>query len=274
MNFLVRLLALGFAVFVVSAEAKTIKYELTDINANPGAIYYPRLDLSNAKSAVLTITKNAPLYEPQLTSLEITFANAAKFTATNFKLTDGRYRAVVNGAWIYKEVIVELDAGALEPRQSPLIRIYLSERTAFINPQAEIPDPSTLLLMVHGQLRDITPVRIVDTESILISGKKVTLSLRDRLQVFNPPWSGVSSPDGFAIDVLWYGRGTKLISISSPFPWQEFDAIEPIDLIVSGTTDADRTIAVKFKDRNGYEMTGPQVLLKDLLDQAYGPVLP
>lgn len=275
MKFLVRLLTLSFAVFVVSAEAKTIKYELADIHSSPGYVFYPRLDLSNPKSAVLTIVKNAPLYETQLTSLEITFPAAAKFTATNFKLIEGnKYRALVNGAWIYKEVVVEIDAIPLQPGLSQNIRVYVSERTAFINPQAETPDPSTLLFTVNGLPRDITPVRIVDTESILIGGKKVTFSLRDRIQVNTAPWTGTYIPDGFAIDVLWYGRGTKTIIIQTPVPPPEFDAIEATALILSGTTDADRTISVKYKDRFGAEVVTPPTLLKTLLDQAFGPVLP
>jgi hypothetical protein len=275
MNFLIRLLALSFAVFVVSAEAKTIKYDLADIYSYPGYVVYPRLDLSNPKSAVLTLTKSAPLYETQLTSLEITFPTAAKFTATNFKLIEGnKYRAVVNGAWIYKEVVVEVEVFPLELRQAPIIRAYISERTAFINPQAEIPDMSALLFTIHGQLRDITPVRVIDNESILIGGKKVTLSLRDRIQLNAGPWTGTYIPDGFVVDVLWYGRGTKSIVIQAPVPPPEFDATEAVALVLSGTTDADRTISVKYKDRFGTELVTPPAQLKTLLDQAFGFVVP
>ncbi len=274
MKFIVRLLTLSFAVFVVSAEAKTSRYELTAINGNPGYVQYPRLDLLNPKSAVLTVVKNAPLYETHLTSLEITFPTAAKFTATNFKLIEGKHRAIVNGAWIYKEVIVEMDDIPLQPGLPQNIRVYVSERTAFINPQAETPDHSTLLFTVNGVPRDITPVRIVDTESILIGGKRVTLSLRDRLLINTAPWTGTYIPDGFVVDVLWYGRGTKTLYLQAPVAPYEFDSIEVIDLILSGTTDADRTVSVKYKDRHGSELTSPTMLLKDLLDQAYGPIFP
>lgn len=275
MIFFIRLVTLSLAVFVVSAEAKNIKYEFTDMNSNSGYVYYPRLDLNSAKSVIVNVVKNPPLFETQLSSVEITFPNAAKMTATNFKLVGGNtFRAVVNGAWIFKEVIVELDAFSLEPRRNSAVNVYVSERTAFINPQAEAVSPDTLLFSVRGMVRDITPIRIVDNASLLIAGKKVTLSLRDRPQVNPAPWNGSSRPDGFVVDVLWYGRGTKSVYLEAPIPYPEFDSVEVIALVINGTTDIDRTISVKFKDRHGFEMTSQPVQLQPLLDQTYGSILP
>lgn len=272
MNVFVRLLALCFTVLAVSAEAKTAKYDIEGINAQSGFIHYPRLDLSSASSVVFTVTRNSPLFEPQLTSLEITFPEAAKLTVTNFKLVDNsKYRAIVSGAWIYKEIIVEVDRIPFDSRNPATVNAYISERTAFINPQVENHNPNGLLFSISGNLRDITPVRIVDNASVLFGGKKVTLSLRDRLQVNPAPWSGTQLPNGFVIDTLWYGKGTKTIYIDAPVPPPEYDAIEVIALVVGGISDLDRTVSVKYKDRSGTEITGPVLLLKDLLDQAYGP---
>ncbi|MES2825004.1 MAG: hypothetical protein V4732_15470 [Pseudomonadota bacterium] len=273
MKFFIRSLTLFLAMSLfVSVEAKTIKYDLVQLNSHSGTIQYPGLDFFGAKSAILTITKVAPLFEAQLTSLEITFPNAAKLLATNFKLIEGnRYRAIVNGAWVYKEVIVELDPVQFEPKMHTMIHVFVSERTAFINPQVEIPNHSAVLFNAFGIMRDITPTRIVDTASTIISNKKVTLSLKDRMGTRE---SGVGFPDGFIVDALWYGKGVKTLYLPAPIPPQDFDTVEVIGLIVEGTTDADVSVSVKFKDRSGFEITSPRVPLKLFLDEAYGPTFP
>jgi hypothetical protein len=273
MKIFIRSATLLFSLFIFSAvEAKTVKYDLTELNSAPGLVQYPRLDLFGAKSAILTITKTPPSIEAQLTSLEITFPNAAKLIATNFKLIDGnKYRAIVPGVWVYKEVIVELDAVPFEPRLPARINVFVSERTAFINPQAEIPNPGALLFSAFGIMRDITPTRIVDTASVIVNTKKVTLSLKDRLAI-NDLGRGV--PEGFVVDALWYGRGVKTLYLVAPVPRPEFDNIEVVGLIVDGTTETDFQVSVKFKDRNGFEMISPRMLLKPLLDEAYGPTFP
>ncbi len=270
MKFLVRSFTLVLAMLVfTSVEAKTVKYELTQLNSNNGSIQYPGLNFFNAKSAVLTITKGLLPSDTQLTSLEITFPNAAKLAATNFKLVDGnKYRAIVSGAWIYKEVIVELDAVPFESRAQAMINVFVSERTAFINPVVEGTNPGASLFMAFGILRDITPTRIVDTATAIVSNKKVTLSLRDRLGI-NELGRGV--PEGFVIDALWYGKGSRTLYLMSPVPRQEFDYAEVIGLVMEGATDVDLFVSVKFKDRNGFEMISPRMPLKDLLDQAYAP---
>ncbi len=272
MKFLIRSITLFLAMSLfVSVQAKTIKYDLVQLNSHSGTIQYPGLDFLGAKSAILTITKVAPLFEAQLTSLEITFPNAAKLMATNFKLIEGnRYRAIVNGAWVYKEIIVELDPVQFEPNKHAMIHVFVSERTAFINPQLEIPNRSALLFDAFGIMRDITPTRVVDTASVVVANKKVILSLKDRLGVRE---SGVGFPDGFVVDALWYGRGVKTLYLGAPIaPW-DFDSVEVIDLIVEGTTDTDLVVSVKFKDRNGSEMISQRMPLKHLLDEAYGPTL-
>jgi hypothetical protein len=253
----------------VLTEAKTTKYDLVQLNSHNGVIQYPGLDFFNAKSAILTVTKTPPSIEPQLTSLEMTFPNAAKLTATNFKRIDGRYRAIVNGAWVYKEVVVELDNVPLESNFPVAINVFVSERTAFINPLAE--NPGRPLFTAFGIMRDITPIRIVDSESTMISNKKVILSLRDRLGVRS---QGAGVPEGFIVDALWYGRGTKTLYLAAPVPRQEFDNIDVVSLVVTGALESDLMVSVKFKDPQGFEMISPPMPLKLLLDEAYGVVAP
>ncbi len=273
MNALARLLTLCLAVFAVSAEAKTTKYDLEGMYANPGYVQYPGLDLFNAKSVTYTVNRNAPLFEAQLASLEITFPRAAKLTATNFRLINNKYRAVVSGAWVYREVIVEVDAVPNFVRGPSVINVYASERTAFIDSPTENQPPGALLFSISGNLRDVTPARYVDTAAVSLGGKKVTLSLRDRLQVNSNPGPGNFVPDGFVVDVLWYGRGTKTLYLNAHIADWDFDPIEVIALIVNGVSDYDRTLSIKYKDRNGTEMTSEPILIKNWLEQAYGPVM-
>jgi hypothetical protein len=273
MNILARFLTFFFAVLALSAEAKTTKYDLEEMHSNPGHVHYPKLDLANAQSVVLTVNRNAPLYEPQLVSLEITFPTATKLTVTNFKLVDNKYRAVVNGAWIYKEIIIEVEAPPRFTQGISMISAYVSERTAFIDPQTENQNQEGLLFTILGNLRDITAVRYVDTVAVALSGKKVTFSLRDRPQVNANPGPG-NLMDGFVVDVLWYGRGTKTLHVQAPIaPW-DFDSIEVIAIVINGVSDFDRTLSIKFKDRNGTEMISGPTLIKNWLEQAYGPFVP
>ena len=271
MKVFIRSFILLLALFAfASVEAKTLKYALTQLNSHNGMFQYPGLDFFGAKSVILTITKTPPSIEAQLTSLEITFPNAAKLTATNFKLIEGRkYRAIVSGAWVYKEIIVELENVLFEPNARAMVNVFVSERTAFINPQVE--NQGLPLFTASGNMRDITPTRIVDTSSAVVSTKKVILSLKDRLGIRE---SGFGVSEGFVVDALWYGRGVKTLYFVAPVSRQEFDNIEVIGLVVEGTTDADLFVSIKFKDPTGFELISPRMRLKQLLDEAYGPPFP
>ncbi|RYY03652.1 MAG: hypothetical protein EOO53_07045 [Gammaproteobacteria bacterium] len=255
------LVALGS---VAIAEAKTTRYELSNARSSQGWINYPGLDFNNVTSAVLIVTKTPPAIEPKIVSLEVTFPNMAKLTATNFKLIEGRrYRALVAGAWIYKEVIVDLDSFQLD---APIhFGVFVSERTAFINPVSDNQSLNASLFTLNGLLTDVTATKVVDQEILTVANKKLTLSLRDRLIYQAQPRA-----EGFAIDALWYGKGAKTLIIPAPVPRDFFDNIDVVGIAISGTA-SDPLISVKFKDYNGGESQSPQVRLRDLLDQNYGP---
>ncbi|RYZ87767.1 MAG: hypothetical protein EOP04_10955, partial [Proteobacteria bacterium] len=206
MKSIFRVMALLAAVGLVSAvEAKTTKYELIDVDSSAGWIHYPGLELDRPTSAILTVSRTPPIIEPKIVSLEISFPKAAKLLATNFKQIEGtqKYRALVPGAWVYKEVIVDINNFLIGEFFNA--EVFVSERAAFINPIAD-QQTGPLLFRVGGMLNDITPTRVVDQEILTVSAKKLTLSLRDRL-VYNRS----TSAEGFAIDALWYGKGTKTL---------------------------------------------------------------
>lgn len=272
MNFFTRsatLLSLLLA--TASSFAVTVKYELRDIQSNNGWISYPGLDFSNATSAVLTVEKTTPESEPQLKSLDITFPNAAKLAARDFKKVDGfMYRAAVNDAWIYRQVLVDIHGFDFNyPGNAHItIDVAVSERVGFINPENE--ERGEHLLLAHGSLKDITATKVIDTGSAIINGKRANLSLKNRLAIPSPEAGG--GEGGFAIDVLWMGRGEKTIYINSGFPPNYYDFITPTGLVLEELTSPEGPmIGVIARDHNGHVMPSPMFRLKELLEQAYGP---
>lgn len=252
-------------VIMSSVQAKTVIYDLKELHSNNGWVHYDGLDFNEATSAIITVTKTLPSPEITISSLVVNFPNAAKLTATNFKkIESGGYRAIVNGAWVYREVIVDIDEPTIQADFPIHVRVSVSERTAFINPVADIK--GSPLLDLFGVARDITATKIVDTAATTINGKKVTLSLRDRLGFDD------NHRFGFVINALWYGKGQKTLVVpwAAPYDIDFFDAIELTIDDVSMPTDPQ--VRIKFRDqRAGVDIFGPTVPLRTLLTEAYGP---
>lgn len=243
------------------AHAKTYTYDLANVMSAPGPVMYPGLDLNRAKSAILTVNRN-PGETPEIRSLEITFPNAGKFRTGVFKrLEDGRYRAIVSNAWVFKEVIVQLEGNPELFANSPaFISVLVSETTSNLNPEAM--NQGSRLFDVQGIVRDITNMATVDTAAVMLDGKRVSLNLKDRVGV-----SATDGQQGFILDTQWMGRGQKLIYIPAPFGPSEWDRLDPIGIILEGST-TDPTIQVRFKD-NGSEQKSPPILLRALMQQNF-----
>ncbi|HEY6527524.1 MAG TPA: hypothetical protein VIZ65_02435 [Cellvibrionaceae bacterium] len=243
------------------AQAKTYTYELANVNSAYGPVNYPGLDLNGAKSAILTVNRN-PGERPEIRSLEVTFPNAAKLSTGAFKrLDDGRYRALVSGAWVFKEVIVQFDGNPDIFTNTPAsISVSVSETTSLLNPEAL--NQGSRLVDVHGIVRDITNMATMDTAAIVFDGKGLTLNLKDRLGI-----SATGSQQGFILDALWMGRGQKLIYLPGPFGPSQWDRIDPIGIVLEGP-NTDPTIRVRFKD-NGNEQLSPPVPLRVLMQQSF-----
>lgn len=262
MNFLTKTL-LATAILGASAlvHAKTYVYEMEALSPRPGGVFYPGLDLNNIKSATFTVNRNvgAPA---ELRSLEITFANAGKLRATNFKrLDDGRYRTLVAGAWVFKEVIVEVDANpAFQPYLPANVQIFVSETTSNLHPEAL--NQGQPLTGVFGPIRDVTAMTTVDTAAATIDGKRVNLNLKDRLGM-----SQAGGQQGFIIDTLWMGKGQKLMYIPGPGQF-EWDRIEVIGLTLEGPAN-DPMIRVRYKEANGPENSTPLIPLRVLLQNTF-----
>lgn len=243
------------------AQAKTYTYELANVMSAPGPVMYPGLDLNRAKSAVFTVSRNQG-ETPEIRSLEITFPNAGKLRTGAFKrLEDGRYRALVSGAWVFKEVIVQFEGNPDILINSPAyISVLVSEISSLLNPEAM--NQGSRLFDVQGTVRDITNMATVDTAAIMLDGKRVSLNLKDRVGV-----SATDGQQGFILDTQWMGRGQKLIYIPAPFGPNEWDRLDPIAIVLEGPT-ADPTIRVRFKD-NGNEQMSPPMPLRVIMQENF-----
>lgn len=264
-----------FSLAALATHAKTVTYEIDALRTMPGYVNYPGLDLNAAKTATITVIKNTQTSPPELTRLEITFPSAATLTATNFKIVNGRYRALVKDAWIYRQVMVEIPM--LDPRSRAPFQadVFISERNNVINPEMETPGQR--LFSLNGMLRDVSPNPVVDSVISTVNGKQVTLNLKERPAVAEPGPNAFGPQEGFVIDSNWYGRGAKTIYFQAPFANYEFDnfiasSIQLID--IDTPMGRDTMIAIKFRSPSGASMLTPQMRLKDFLEMAYGPQMP
>lgn len=274
MNIVARSLGITLiALASTTTHAKTFKYDLIGVHSFNGVIHYPELDFSQAKSAILTVNKDPLSPDVQISSVEVTFPNAAKLLATGFKKTEfGSYRAVVNNVWIYRQVIVEVrDTDFNYAHPAPVsIEVSVSEKSVFIQPEE---DPKGHpLFHAGGMLRDITANKIVDTESVIIDGKRVNLSLKENMSFASPDTEINGAREGFVIDTLWMGKGQKTLYVPAPVPQGEFDRYTAIGLVmeeVNGPEGKEYFFSVKFTDSMGGEQLSPSLPLRHLLDTAY-----
>lgn len=255
-----------FVLLATTASAKTLKYELQDVMSHNGMIAYPGLDFHDVQSAKLTLEKQENNPEPELVSLDLVFPNAAPLKVRDFiKQGPDLYRASVTVAWVFREIHVELQVSELIAGTPVHVIVKVVENTSYLNPIAN--SSGSDLFIVHGMLKDVTPSKVVDTGFAMVDGKRVNLSLKDRLG-----FSETTPQFGFAIDALWHGKGQKTLYIHPPVGFEQFDFVEPIALIIesmNGPNGVENMVSVKFI-LAGEEVSTPPFPLVDLLNEAYG----
>ena len=253
-----------FSTFVSAADSI---YSLGSIATLPTP-HYPGLDLSTVTSAKAEISyRSDDPQEKTLDYLEINFAGAAKFSASDFqRIGIDRYRAVKKSAWIYDEIIVEVDSYFHVDPSNITVRIYVSDLSSSLNP-IEL-NQGAQILELQAITTDITPTQTVDIATATIDGASVELKLQDRLGRDINQVPGYN--EGFIVETLWMGRGQKTIYLSSPVPVEMGHQIEPIGLILEPQGN-DYLISVKYLDQNGAYQTVPHDNLGNTLDMVYGP---
>ncbi len=257
--------------------AKTYTYDLLNPMGHTMEFEFPGLDVRGVKSAVITINRTSQNPEVELRALEVTYLNAAKLRTGVFKkVGPGRYRALVDGPWVFKQVIVEVDTDdSFTPSRHFNARLFVTNQVSLTNPESA--NQGVPFAGVVGQLRDVTYSPNSDSQSTTLDGKRVTLNLRDRLSAPSPTnLPGMFPPldqPSFVIDTLWLGRGQKLLYLPAPVTWQDLERFEPIGLVLEGPT-TDPLVRVRVRDAQGIEMLLPGQPLRMLLNTAFGPIAP
>lgn len=228
---------------------------------------YPGLDLSYAKKIKLKASNS--LYDPMLTidELEIVFENATNFKADNFKYTNGAYRAIVEDAWIYRKVFVEVMA----PEQIASSKdIYIS--LSVVEFEGVLDDVNMShgqpIYDAHGILEDVTPDVLVDQETIVLDGKNMTI------QLFKRAKSGMNG-EGFKLVTNWHGYGQRTIYLPTPFPMSDAHMFNAVGLEIQSQQFpdgfVDYSISIKYEDAfGGYSQSSQSEPLPMYIEQAYG----
>lgn len=259
---------LSFLLIASAAQANTFKYEIQNIQSFNGAINYPGLNL-NAISGTLTIEQSSQFDEPVVKSLDVNFLEAKPLAVRSFSSVGGfgPLRASVNNAWVFRKLNVEINTfDFLNPNfQFLSVNVYVSENDNFIN---NIGQQEQLLLTLDGILVDVTPSKVSDTESLLVNGERLRLSLRNALT--SVPELGLT--DQVVINSVWFGNGEENIYLPAGTPSNLARFVKPYRInltTIAGPQGDDNFISVSLRDREGVEFESPQFLLQDLLDQAY-----
>lgn len=252
--------------FSTTTQAENYYFEVP-YPAGGSSQSYPGLDLSNAKE--IKIKASNSYYDPMLRidELEIVFENASNFKANNFKYTNGAYRAIVEDAWIYRKVYVEVMA------PEPLAAnedIYVS--LSVVEFEGVLDDVNMShgqpIYDAHGFLEDVTPDVLVDQETIVLDGKDMVI------QLFKRAKSGMEG-EGFKLVTNWHGYGQRTIYLPTPFPTSDAHMFNAIGIEIESHPMPDGfidyLIGIKYEDAfGGYSQTTPVEPLAPLIEQAYG----
>ena len=254
-----------FALFTQNALAEILKFE-----AYPGTSqytqFYPDLDLHQIEKIKITAsTSNLYPYRTDITRLDLVFPNATDLTVTNLSYDGQMYRGLVNGAWVYKQIMVEVEAPELLTADINVrIRLYVVDQVSSVNN----PTLSYGLQMfdTSGFLVDVTPNKIVDVTTFKVDQKNLTLRLYQR------PVAD-STGQGFKVNATWFGHGEASFVLGGGVA----PGLKAIGLVVDTQTLPDGTqqhfVSINFSDNGGPVSTTLPEDIRPYLD-AHFPVLP
>ncbi len=247
------------------AAADTFKYEVPYPSSNYSPTY-PNLDLSGLEKLNITTTNSE--FDPQqkLNRVEFIFPRASNLIVNNFTKEGSTYRAIVSGAWVYKSVLVEIEAPDPLSMDSPLsTRVYVIENQNNLNNTQAI---GLQTLEASGNLIDVTPNALADREQLLVDNKTLILKL------FQRPVRDIDG-QGFKVSALWLGKGEKNFYIPAPFPLPEYHNYKTIGIKIETHTypegQEDHFISIHYTDQNGMQHETPLEPLRLYLNQAFPP---
>lgn len=257
------LFILALAVSSQNISADTLKFEAVAPSTSYNQIY-PNLDLHQINSIKITATTTEFNPDPDITRLEIVFPFATNLIASNFVRNGTTYRALVNDAWVFKQIMVEVEASnGIQADSNPLIRLYVVETTS--NLSNPILSDGYMMLNTNGFLMNTTPNKLADVTTVKVDLKNLILRLYQR------PQTGATG-HGFYIHATWLGHGEADIYIPAmtPADFHRFNAVA-----VNVTTeiigpDTFHFISIDYTDKITGQLnsTSPEDL-RLYLDQAF-----
>ena len=227
---------------------------------------YPNLDLNDLQKIRLDTTKHGSELLPVINRLTLDFANASDLVVNGFARQDNTYRALVNGAWVYKQILVEVEAPSSLNGQADInVRLYVVEQSNQLNGVTE--STGFQMFQASGNLLDVTPNRLADKSIVNVDAKRLILKL------FQNPVSAESGDFGFQVQATWLGHGEATFLIAAPFGVAESSAndavalrVEPID---PSADVLEFQVAVEFIDGAGILSSTDWVPLRDYLTAGF-----
>lgn len=259
--------SLAVSAQLVQADS-TYQYEIN----MPGHYYqplYPNLNLNELNKISVQAIKKDFNPDVELDQLTLDFQFATDLVATNFSRDGNVYRAIVEGAWVYNQILVEVLA------MDPISNHSNIEIRLFVVEQASNLDQSTMsfgmeTFQAFGNLVDITPNPLADESNLTVDGKNLKLSLhRNPTDTITPIYGNY----GFKIEADWMGHGVQAFAIPAPFGPMDADQFDAVALQIESfpisPTEMEYHIAVKYVDQTGYTNLTPMMPLRDYLMQAF-----
>jgi hypothetical protein len=245
--------ALVIASSLSQAEMKS--FEVKNINSYSSNIY-PNLDLNGLDQIKVNLVQeaipNSSTVIVNIKRVEFNFPNANNLIVKNLKKMPnlpGTYRAVVTSPWVFKKIFVELSSDLPFDGIHFNYRIIVMDSTSNINNFENIQGLD--LFAGDAELVNVTAKKVVDVLRMNYLGKRLTLRLLNN-----------TNPEGVQIEAIWFGHGTKILTLPSAFDARLY----PVALIL----DNER-VKVRFDDAyNGPESSEED--LHTLLEQAFGPI--
>lgn len=246
-------------------QAATMQYTVQPDQANYTGSY-PNLDLFSLNQIKVTATTNDndPFEPAAVTRVELVFDNATNLVATNFKQDqfDMTQRSIVNNAWIYRSLLVEVSADPEMLEGSPFqVNLAVVESNNYLNNLTTMTPP-WFIFDAQGLLTDVSTVKIADVARTNLDGKAVTLKLEQKP-------SSLGGQPVFNIQSSWLGHGDKDLELFSGAggPVSGLTAIALIISEVSGPMGVEVEVAVEYEDAFGMRSISMPENLRYLLEQ-------
>ncbi|NVJ61521.1 MAG: hypothetical protein HWE27_14080 [Gammaproteobacteria bacterium] len=204
------------------ANAQEMKFQLGQPSAVGVTNTYPGLNLFGPFDLTITTTADEGSLDSTPDRVELNFSNANKLVARNFTEFEQSYRTVVNNAWVFRQVMVEINKADFKSGQLSL-KVYVVENSNYLNNISDASGPE--LFSLFGPLTDVTPNPLADITNVKYQDKRLTLKL-----LKNPVFKG---PDmGFEIQSMWLGHGEGTLFVPTYNNQNDMKTYKAISLTV------------------------------------------